>query len=240
MTEIPGRFTIAIDGPAGAGKSTVGERLAKRLHAVYFDTGVLYRAVTLAALRRNIPPDDADALAELAGKLVVAVKRPSCDDGRQSDVLIDGEDVTWEIRSASVDHNVSEVSAHPGVRAALLDAQRRIGRSGRVVMVGRDIGTAVLPDAEVKIYLLASLQERARRRYEQLRSAGSAPDFDEILEEMRRRDRIDSERAASPLRPAADAVLVDTDGCSIDDVVDRIAAIAEVRLGDVVEAGQPT
>lgn len=231
MTEAAGHFAIAIDGPAGAGKSTVGERLAELLDAIYFDTGILYRALTLVALRNGIDPSDAAALAGLARDLDVSVGRPSLADGRQSDVRIGDEDVTWAIRSPEVDHTVSEVSAHRAVRAALLDAQRRIGRSGRVVMVGRDIGTVVMPDAAVKIYLNASLEERARRRHRQLLDAGRSADFSAILDDMRRRDRIDSERVESPLRPADDATIVDTDGKSVEQVVQEIAELVVARLG---------
>lgn len=230
MTEAANRFAIAIDGPAGAGKSTVGERLADLLDAVYFDSGVLYRAVTLAALRAGVPPSDAQRLEKLASSIDVQVSRPSRDDGRQSDVLVDGADVTWAIRSPDVDRAVSEVSAHPGVRLALLDAQRRIGRSGRVVMVGRDIGTVVMPDADIKFFLNASLDERARRRCRQLADAGRPEPFDDILDDMRRRDRIDSERSASPLKPAEDAMMVDSDGKSIDDVVEEIVGLVIARL----------
>lgn len=229
------RFTIAIDGPAGAGKSTVGAEVARRLDGVFFDSGLLYRAVTLAALRHGVPTDAAERLASLAAELDLHVERPSRDDGRQSDVLLDGQDVTWELRAPEVDHAVSRVSAHPGVRAALLEPQRRIGRSGRVVMVGRDIGTTVLPDAELKIYLDASAEERARRRCAQLADAGAAQDldFEAVLGEIRRRDEQDTRRAASPLRAAPDALVIDSDGRSAEDVADVIVAAARARLDAV-------
>jgi cytidylate kinase len=225
------QFTIAIDGPAAAGKSTVGEQVATTLDGVYFDTGVLYRAVTLSALRAGVASDDAARLAEIAASMQVAIGRPSVADGRQSDVLLDGQDVTWELRTPAVDRSVSAVSAHPAVRAALLGAQRRIGRSGRVVMVGRDIGTVVLPDAELKIFLDASPEERARRRCAQLEAAGKPADYASILADIVRRDDIDTQRAASPLRPADDALIVDSDGRSIPEVVDLIVAAARARLG---------
>jgi cytidylate kinase len=228
-----GRFTIAIDGPAAAGKSTVGESVARRLDAVYFDTGLLYRAVTLAALETGIPIDDAEALAMLAEGLGIHVERPSVSDGRQCDVLVNGRDVTAKLRTPEVDRHVSAVSAHPSVRAALLPAQRRIGRVGRVVMVGRDIGTVVLPQAELKVFLDASPEERARRRVEQLIQSGVAADFDTVLAEIQRRDRVDTERSAAPLRPASDAAVIDTDSLAIDEVVDRIVTLAmERRLLD--------
>jgi cytidylate kinase len=205
------RFTIAIDGPAAAGKSTVGAEVARRLDGVYFDTGLLYRAVTLAALRAGVAADDAPRLAQLAAAMQVDVRRPSMDDGRQSDVLLDGVDVTWELRAPEVDRTVSEVSAHPLVRAALLDKQRRIGRSGLVVMVGRDIGSVVLPDADLKVYLDASPEERARRRCAQLREAGKPADYATLLADIRRRDEVDSQRAVSPLRVPDGALVVDSD-----------------------------
>jgi cytidylate kinase len=230
MTEGATNFAIAIDGPAGAGKSTVGERLAALLDAVYFDSGVLYRAVTLQAIRQQVSVDDDAGLANIAATLDVHVARPSQMDGRQCDVHVGGEDVTWAIRAPEVDRSVSEVSAHPRVRAALLEPQRRIGRSGRVVMVGRDIGTVVMPDAGLKIYLNASLEERAHRRFVQLLEAGKPARLEDVLAEMRRRDSIDSERSASPLRPANSAVIIDTDDRTIDQVVDEIAELARSRV----------
>ncbi len=228
------RFAVAIDGPAAAGKSTVGELVAQRLHAVYFDTGILYRALTLEALQQGIDPADEPALARLAAELDVTIQRPTVDDGRQSDVLLAGQDVTWDLRSGAVDRVVSDISALPAVRMALLETQRRIGRSGRVVMVGRDIGTVVMPDADLKIFLVASVDERARRRYEQFRGTAKGQPLDEILVDLHRRDAIDSARDVAPLRPADDAIVVDTDPLTIAEVVDLVVAAAEERL----KAGQ--
>jgi len=174
---------VAIDGPAAAGKSTVARHLAERLGAMLFDTGSLYRAVTLAALRQSTPLSDGPALAELASERHVDVAPPSAGDGRLYDVLLDGEDVTWPIRSPEVDGAVSEVSAHPEVRAALLPVQRRIA-AGRVVIVGRDIGTVVVPDAPVKIYLQASLRERARRRHRELAELGVDASYEAIVRDL--------------------------------------------------------
>ncbi|MCO5177056.1 MAG: (d)CMP kinase [Thermomicrobiales bacterium] len=224
------RFTIAIDGPAAAGKSTVGELVAQRLHAVYFDSGILYRALTLAALARGIDPDDERSLAELASHLDVLIRRPSVDDGRQSDIVLDGKDVTWDLRSAAVDRLVSSVSALPAVRAALLEPQRRIGLSGAVVMVGRDIGTVVLPEADLKVFMVASVKERARRRYEQLRGTAKEQKLAAIEADLLLRDQVDSTRDISPLRAADDAVTLDTDPLDIDEVVERIVALARERL----------
>jgi len=224
------QFTVAIDGPAAVGKSTVGEQVAARLGAVYFDTGILYRALTLEAIQRGIDPADEPALARLAADLNVSIQRPSLDDGRQSDILLNGQDVTWELRSGEVDRAVSLVSALPAVRQALLEPQRRIGRSGRVVMVGRDIGTVVLPGAEVKIFLVASVEERARRRFEQFRGTSKGQDLDQILADLCHRDAIDSARDVAPLRPADDSIVIDTDPLTTEEVIARIVDVATVRL----------
>ncbi len=217
---------VAIDGPAAAGKSTVARVLAERLGAMLFDTGTLYRAVTLAALRGAVPFEDGAALAGLAEERHIDVLPPSEPDGRLYDVRLDGEDVTWPIRAPEVEAGVSQVAAHPEVRAALLPVQRRIADGGAVVMVGRDIGTVVVPDAGVKVYLEASIDERARRRAQELAERGVAPRFDDVVADLRRRDAIDSGRSASPLRPAGDAAIVETDGLAIDQVVDRIEELA--------------
>jgi len=218
-------LTIAIDGPAASGKSTVGERLAKVLGYLFFDTGVMYRAVTWAALRRLGAVDDETAVTHLAESVQVDVRPPSKADGRQADVLLDGEDVTWEIRHKDVDANVSRVAAYPGVRRAMTQQQRRIGLRGRVVMIGRDITTVVLPEAEAKIYLDASVEERARRRYLERKARGENVDFDEILESLRQRDYVDSTREVAPLRIAEDAIVINTDGMDVEDVVAKILEI---------------
>ena len=224
MSKIP--TTIAIDGPAASGKSTLGGLLAERLGYLYFDTGVMYRAVTWLALQRGIPMTDEAALTALAERTVIEVLRPTVDDGRQYTVLTDGADVTWEIRRPEVDQNVSPVSAYPGVRAALTAQQRRIALAGRIVMVGRDIGTVVLPEAELKIYLDAAVEERARRRYRELQARGvPAVDYGEVLATMRRRDHIDSTRAAAPLRAAPDAYLLDSTNLTIEQVLERMLAL---------------
>lgn len=215
--------TIAIDGPAASGKSTVAEQLARRLNYLYFDTGVMYRAVTLAALRQLGGGTDEQAVTQLAERVRIDINPPSQNDGRMVDVFLDGVDVTWEIRSAEVEANASAVSAYPGVRAAMTRQQRRIGQSGHVIMVGRDIGTVVLPDADLKIYLDASVEERARRRFLELRQRGLDSNYEEILAAMRRRDQIDSTRALAPLRPADDAVIIESDGLNAAEVIDRIS-----------------
>ncbi len=219
--------TIAIDGPAASGKSTIGCLLAEYLGYLYFDTGVMYRAVTWVALERGIALEDEVAVTALAGHLHIQVLRPTVDDGRQYTVLADGRDVTWEIRRPEVDRGVSPVSAYPGVRAALTAQQRRIGRQGQVVMVGRDIGTVVLPDADLKIYLDATVDERARRRYREILARGEKADYEAVLEAVRRRDRMDSSRALAPLRPADGAVIVDTTPFSIDRVLEQVLALVD-------------
>jgi cytidylate kinase len=221
-TKLTPASIIAIDGPAASGKSTVAERLARRLKYLYFDTGVMYRAVTLAALRQLGGGTDEQAVTQLAERVCIDVNPPSKNDGRMVDVFVDGVDVTWEIRSVEVEANASVVSAYPGVRTAMTRQQRRIGRCGQVIMVGRDIGTVVLPDADLKIYLDASVEERARRRFIELRQRGVESNYEEILTAMRRRDQIDSTRAVAPLRPADDAMIIASDGLSADEVIEKI------------------
>lgn len=213
---------IAIDGPAASGKSTVAEKLAADLGYLYFDTGVMYRAVTLAALLKLNAVHDEQAVSLLAEQVQIDVKPPSVSDGRLYDVYLDGEDVTWAIRHAEVDRNVSQVSAYPQVRTAMTNQQRRIGQRGAVVMVGRDIGTVVFPEAELKVYLDASVEERARRRFDEIRLRGQEATYNDILEAMKRRDKMDSSRAVAPLRPAVDAVIINTDGLDICDVLKRV------------------
>jgi cytidylate kinase len=217
--------TIAIDGPAASGKSTIGELLAERLGYLYFDTGVMYRAVTWAALQKGIAIEDEARVSTLAQRMKIDIVRPTEDDGRQYTVLADGTDVTWEIRRADIDRGVSPVSTYAGVRAALTSHQQRIGDRGRVVMVGRDIGTVVLPQADLKIYLEATPKERAKRRFREIEARGEDADYEQILDAMRRRDRIDSGRTVAPLRPADDAVVIDTTGLSIEQVLDRVLAL---------------
>ena len=222
--------TIAIDGPAASGKSTIAAVLAKQLGYLYFDTGVMYRAATWAALERGIAISDEAALTRLTETLQIDVKPPSQGDGRQYDVLCDGRDVTWAIRSPEVDANVSPVSVYPGVRSALTAQQRRIGLRGKVVMVGRDIGTVVLPEAQLKIYLDASAEERAQRRYREVQARGDQPQaYEDILANVKRRDAIDSGRATAPLRAAPDAIILDSTGLSIAEVVAQVEELIARR-----------
>jgi cytidylate kinase len=227
------RKLIAIDGPAAAGKTTVARDLAARLGGMLFDTGALYRSVTLAALRRGIATSDGPALTRLTQSSAIDLRPASVDDGRLVDVLLDGEDVTWAIRSPEVDASVSEVSAHPGVRASLLPIQREIASGATVVMVGRDIASVVAPDAGVKIYLDASVAERARRRAAELRGRGVEVLDAEIEADLAERDRYDSTRELSPLLAVPDAIHVDTDGLPIADVVDRLESIVRRRWNEL-------
>ena len=220
--------TIAIDGPAGAGKSTIGALVAERLGYLFLDTGAMYRAVALAAQRKAIDPDDAEKLTALAESARITLGPPTKQDGRAYTVLLDGSDVTWEIRAADIDRIVSQVARVSGVRDAMVAQQRAVAGKGRVVMVGRDIGTVVLPDAEKKIFLTASASERARRREEELASRGERRPRQELLKEILRRDQLDTERVVSPLKAAPDAVVVHTDGLSVKEALDRVlGAIAQ-------------
>lgn len=216
---------ITIDGPAASGKSTLGHRLAQALGYLYFDTGLMYRAITWLALKQGLDIGDESAITRLAESTPIDVRPPSIPDGRAYDVIVDKQDITWEIRLPEVDGNVSPVSAYPGVRKALSAQQRRIGKRGNVVMVGRDIGTVILPKADLKIYLDASVEERARRRYEELRQRGETAEYDHILQAMRSRDQIDSNRKVAPLRPAKDAHILCSDGLDADQVLELAKAL---------------
>jgi cytidylate kinase len=222
--------TIAIDGPAGAGKSTIGALVAERLGYLFLDTGAMYRAVALAALRRAFSPDDAERLAQLAREIRIVIGPPTVRDGRPYSVLLDGGDVTWDIRSADVDRTVSQVARVPAVRDAMVEQQRGLATRGRVVMVGRDIGTVVLPQADRKIFLTASAAERAKRREEELRSRGEVRPRQVLLQEILRRDRLDTERVVAPLRAADDAVVVQTDGLSVGQALERVLEIVTRSL----------
>ncbi|MBA3274507.1 MAG: (d)CMP kinase [Chloroflexia bacterium] len=238
MSQLDHRQVIAIDGPAAAGKSTVARLLADRIGAMLFDTGALYRAVTLAAARAGISPGDGQALADLTRRLRIEIAQASIADGRQVDVLLDGEDVTWAIRTADIDVRVSEVSAHPAVREALLDAQRNIAGGTRVVMVGRDIGTVVIPQAGAKIYLKASAAERARRRLAELQGRGVESTYGRVLDDLNARDAWDSGRETAPLAVADDAIVVDTDNRPVEEIVGEIQRIAQTAWRQAGVAGE--
>jgi len=206
--------TVAIDGPAGAGKSTIGALVAERLGYLFLDTGAMYRAVALAALRRGIDPDDAERLSTLARQIRIAIGPPTVRDGRAYTVLLDGADVTWAIRGDDVDRIVSQVAR-----------KREMAKRGRIVMVGRDIGTVVLPEADRKVFLTASAAERARRREEELAARGDKRSRQDLLREILRRDELDSKRTVAPLRAAEDAILVETDGLSVREALDRVLQV---------------
>jgi cytidylate kinase len=209
---------IALDGPAASGKSTIGRKLADSLGYLFFDTGIMYRAVTWIALEHDMDMHDENAITEIAQNVQIDILPPTKSDGRACDVIVGERDVTWDVRSGEVDANVSMVSAYAGVRKALTAQQRRIGMRGRVVMVGRDIGTVVLPEADLKVYMDATAEERARRRYNEITARGEQADYNEILKKIIERDHIDSTRAVAPLRPADDAVIIDTDKLDAEQV----------------------
>ena len=220
---------IAIDGPAGSGKSTVGEKLAQRLGYLYIDTGAMYRAVAWLALQKSVDATDGLALARLAQHAGIIIAHPHIDDGRQYTVMVHGQDVTWDIRSTEVTRVVSTVSAHTEVRAILIAQQREMAQQhDGTVMVGRDIGAIVLPDADLKIYLTASLQERARRRYSELverpgEHSQTLPSMEEVRADIQRRDEIDHDN----MRPADDAIVIVTDNLSVPQVLEVICSYLE-------------
>lgn len=209
---------VAIDGPAGAGKSTVARLVAERLGFGYVDTGAMYRALAFAALSRNVDLTDGDALGKVAASIEITA------DG--SNARVDGRDVSREIRRAEVSQAVSVVAAHPEVRDALRDMQRSAAQGSNCVIEGRDIGSAVFPDAEVKVFLTASARERALRRWEQMGSP-SSPSAEEVEASIAKRDRADSERETSPLTRPDDAVIIDTSALTIEEVVTAIAELVQ-------------
>jgi len=216
---------VAIDGPAGAGKSTVTRKVAERLGYIIVDTGALYRVVALAAERAEVSFDDAERASALAEALVAenAVQLRRNENGAQQ-VLLRGQDVSLSIRAQNIGQGASKASAHPGVRAALLELQRSQGREGGVVLEGRDIGTVVFPDAEAKFFLTASAEVRAQRRRDELAARGTPPSLADVLSEVNERDRRDSTRPVAPLRQAEDARLVDSSSLGVEQVVELIVA----------------
>lgn len=221
---------IAIDGPAGTGKSTVARGLATALNARYLDTGAMYRIVTLSALRQRVDLDDPAAITSAVRDIDMAVGHDPDEDRS----FLAGEDVSAEIRGDAVTKAVSAVSAVPEVRSRLVTLQRDLADgAGPVVVEGRDIGTVVLPDADVKIFLTASAEERARRRNDQNVASGLADDYDAVLADVRRRDHLDSTRAVSPLRAADDALVVDTSDMTQDQVIGHLTALVEQKAGAI-------
>ncbi len=229
MTQKQG-MTIAIDGPAASGKTTVGKKLADLLNYLFLDTGCMYRAATLAALKNDIDVHDETAVTEHAKTIDLIINSTDLvEDGRLYTVLLNGEDVTWDIRTPAVDANVSQVSKYLGVRNEMVKRQREYGRKGNVIMVGRDIGTIVLPDAPLKLYITATAEERAQRRWQDRQMQGHEASFDIILEDVIRRDNIDSQRKHSPLKPAADAIEIDTTQQSVDLIIKQIMTMIQEK-----------
>jgi cytidylate kinase len=217
-------FVVALDGPAASGKSTVGLESARRLGFFYLDTGLLYRAITLAALRAGVDPADPQAMADLARRTRLDVRPPTCEDGRQVDLLLDGDDVTWAVREPEVDANVSAASAHAEVRDVLRQAQRGAIRAPGTILAGRDIGTVIAPEAPLTIWLTASAEERARRR-----STQTGEEYEEVLASMIARDRRDGTRTVAPMQKASDAVEINSDHLSPDEVIAQIVLLAHER-----------
>lgn len=223
---------IAIDGPAASGKSTISQQLAERLGFLCLDTGCMYRAVTLAALQCGIAVTDETAVTHLAQEIDIDIQPETgvggrYGDGRHYTVLLDGQDATWAIRTPAVDAHVSQVSSYLGVRKEMVRRQRLLGVRGDIVMVGRDIGTVVMPDAPLKLYITATAEERARRRWHDRRRQGHEADYEAILADVKRRDGIDSSREHSPLRPAADALMIDTTGRPVEEIVDTLMSLVK-------------
>ena len=216
--------TIAIDGPVAAGKSAVGTLLAARLGYRFIDTGVMYRAVTWAALKDGLDPEDEANVTALAERTDIDVS--AGDAAGASRIIVNGQDVTGVLRTKEIEQGVSLISRFTGVRAAMVAQQRALADRGMLIMAGRDIGTVVLPDADIKIFLTASPEERARRRHQEMREAGQDVELEQVLSELLQRDKLDMERANSPLRPADGAYVLNTESIGIDQVVERIMALA--------------
>lgn len=221
------RRAVAIDGPSGAGKSTLARAVAKELGFRYVDTGAIYRTVGCAAKRKGLDPADTAAVEALLGEIQVEM---TYDEEGLQHMALNGEDVTQEIRLPEISLYASRVSAIPAVRAFLLEMQREMARKYDVIMDGRDIGTVVLPQADVKIFLTASPEDRARRRYLELQQRGTPQDYDQLLAEIQERDYNDSHRSSAPLRPAADAILLDTTGNTFEQSCALLRQTIEERV----------
>lgn len=219
-------LSIAIDGPAGAGKSTVAREVARKLKITYIDTGAMYRALTYAALQQSLSLEDGEKLRQLLDSIELSLYWI---DGVQH-VSLNGVDISNEIRSFEVTKHVSTVAQHPMVREKMVQIQQEMARKQEVVMDGRDIGTHVLPQASLKIFLNASIKERAWRRYKELIEKGETPDLQQVEQEMATRDQMDIQRETAPLRPASDAIIVDTTGMGIDEVIDKIITLYQSRV----------
>lgn len=214
-------YSIAIDGPAGAGKSTIAKRIAKELQFIYVDTGAMYRAMAIYFMKQNIDSSDEQAINAGCENVDITIEYL---DGEQQ-VILNGENVTSMLRTEAVGKMASKTSIYTEVRSKLVDLQRKLAKTSNVIMDGRDIATTVLPDAEVKIYLTASVEARATRRFEELKSKGENPNFEEIKADIENRDYADMHRKISPLKQAKDAILVDSSNMTIEDVVNKVVEI---------------
>ncbi|MGM0438606.1 MAG: (d)CMP kinase [Bacillota bacterium] len=221
------KSVIAIDGPAGAGKSTIAKKLAKRFNYRYLDTGAMYRAVTWYVIKNNIDISDKDKLSEIAKKINISFKT---DNNGETYIYVNNKNVTDKIRKNKIDKNVSDVAKVSGVRTEMVKIQKRISENGEIIVDGRDIASRVLPDADLKIYLTASVEERARRRHNELLKKGISSDYEKVKEEIRKRDHIDTNRKNSPLTKTEDAILIDSTDLSIEEVLDKISSL--IKEGD--------
>ena len=231
---------IAIDGPAASGKTTLARELADRLGYLYFDTGLMYRAVTLAALEQGMDMTNELDVSELADNIDIDVQRTGTPNHSTSIVFMNGRNITAYLRTAEVDANVSAVSAYRGVRESMTRQQRRIGERGHVVVVGRDIGTVVFPDADLKLYLDATVEERARRRWHDYQNDGSSHTYEQVLAAMRERDRKDSGRAVAPMLPASDAIRIDTTDVDLQHLLTMVIGMVNAHNGEEAPAQEGT
>lgn len=224
-------ISIAIDGPSGAGKSTISRKAAEKFGFIYVDTGAIYRTIGLATKIRGVSLDDTAAVIELLPTLEIELKY---NDAGEQHMYLDGNDISRDIRLPEVSMLASKVSAIPEVRAFLVDMQRGMAEKYDVIMDGRDIGTVILPNADLKIFLTADVRDRARRRYEELRAKGMEKPFDEVLAEMEKRDEQDTQRAAAPLKAADDAVLLDTSGNTLEESIDEVCRLISEKTGRAI------
>ena len=220
------RIKIAIDGPAGSGKSTTAREVAKRLNYIHIDSGAMYRAVTLKAIKLKIPTEDSDRIIEIASSITLQFKNVDS----QFFIYMNGKDISGLIRTPEINNAINSVAANPEVRKILVKKQQQLGRSGGIVMDGRDIGTVVFPDAELKIYLQADAKERARRRFDEFKSKGIVISFEKVLEEVNTRDNADLSRKYGPLKIAPDAVVIDTTRFTIEEQIEKVYRLAMVRI----------
>ena len=219
---MPKISTISIDGPVAAGKSAVGTLLANKLGYRFIDTGMMYRSVTWAVINKHVDLEDEEAVTNIANQTIIEVGT-----GENPSIKVDGENVVGQLKTRAVEQGVSQISRFAGVRKAMVSRQRSLGENGMIIMAGRDIGTVVLPNADLKIFLTASAEERARRRHQEMLDAGHNIPFEQVLKDLEHRDKLDTERTNSPLKAAAYAKILKTDNIELTDVVDHIIALME-------------